>query len=743
MSATVTSYRDQDRPQSPPAAGATPPSNDTESLPAAEIDAHIVTIPLHPRGGRDDQVPDSTPLQKPPGQDEHSPKPLKADGALGRLKRRARTAWHTMQPLWPLETLSIIVALGLLGAVIGVLVRFDDREIGEWTFPINLSTLVSILATLLRVCILYAVSEIISQLKWVWFTRRTRPLINLHNFDQASRGPLGSVLLWKMLLGQTPSWLGAGAAAAAFVVVVSFAIGSFAQQALSTRHCERIAVDLPSSIPVVNYFRGDTYRIAAGMWELTVGMKAAILQGLTNPESQDVGVKAACPTGNCTFPDFGTGVTHASIGMCSKCVDMSPHAQTTPGMIPSMNPNITLGTLWIARGYDAPYLRTGWGSSTEEPDPLSTTGGKLQRAVGHAYVLAASNSPCTRNSTGSVVSCPHNENLTGGDYGGTADFVAAKCTLYPCLRTYHGFVRNGVLHETLVSAVQVPHRTATTTSSLTGNHSAFLTPCVPNPNTGTWYTESNISAYPRTIPSQTFSTFKNSSGSDIAVPNTCIYKYSAIHAHALAAFFITLFSDAQCTYNGRQGLDQLLCSDHWWLAPLYHYRNASVESISDVMSDMTTAVTNLMRTTGYGPDEVSSGGAEWRGAGYGVKGQVVRMGTCTYFDWRWLAFPGGLLVIGMGLLVWAVSGSWGGRVPLWKDSVLPLVFWGLGGRVDEEGSGGGDGTVAGMEKAAEAVMVRFSCALGFVVEEDDTGGVAGASGPAEEGEEGYLMDSLW
>lgn len=238
--------------------------------------------PQHPSLERNDEVPDSTLLQKSPNQDPQKPQ----------LPQPKASIWRRIQPIWPLEILAILAAIGLLMAVIIVLSKFHDREITEWSFFINLSTFVTILATLLRISILYAVAEIISQLKWIWFTQYTRPVIHLHDFDQASRGFLGSLFLWKMLARQKPSSPGIAAAAAAFVVVVSFALGSFAQQSLSTGPCEGIAVDLSSSIPVANYVRGNYYRIGAGLWELAVDMRSAMVQGLTKPGKS----RSDCPS---------------------------------------------------------------------------------------------------------------------------------------------------------------------------------------------------------------------------------------------------------------------------------------------------------------------------------------------------------------------------------------------------------------------------------------------------------------
>ncbi|KAK0613979.1 hypothetical protein B0T14DRAFT_291231 [Immersiella caudata] len=224
-------------------------------------------------------------------------------------------------------------------------------------------------------------------------------------------------------------------------------------------------------------------------------------------------------------------------------------------------------------------------------------------------------------------------------------------------------------------------------------------------------------------------------------------KSTPVYISALQSFLRHLFNTAMCTYDTCQGLE-LEWPNRWWLNPLYNNRTATIQSLSSSMNNLTTAATNLMRTTGFGPDESMDGAFSstyLRGSGYGVRGEVIRALSCTYFDWRWLLFPSGLLVINMALLAWVVVLSWPERVPLWKNSVLPFLFYGLGEREsglsspDESSDGSRDMTVAGMEKRAKGVMA--SCSASSELRTEGDNGFAKDSDVQEgEGEEGYLMD---
>lgn len=59
---------------------------------------------------------------------------------------------------------------------------------------ITLNAFVAVFSAVAKAALILPVSEAIGQLKWIWF-RDGRRLYDFHAFDNASRGPLGSVLL--------------------------------------------------------------------------------------------------------------------------------------------------------------------------------------------------------------------------------------------------------------------------------------------------------------------------------------------------------------------------------------------------------------------------------------------------------------------------------------------------------------------------------------------------------------------
>lgn len=92
----------------------------------------------------------------------------------------------------------MVLSSGLLVAIVVVLAQYDDRPQPAWRL-VSLNSVISWLSTVSKGCVLSTISEGIGQLKWVWFSRKSRPLVDLGAFDGASRGIYGCAgLLWKL-----------------------------------------------------------------------------------------------------------------------------------------------------------------------------------------------------------------------------------------------------------------------------------------------------------------------------------------------------------------------------------------------------------------------------------------------------------------------------------------------------------------------------------------------------------------
>lgn len=130
---------------------------------------------------------------------------------------------------WSPEAAWCLLTIGVFIGLVVVLAQHDGKKIPEWPLGLTLNTVVALLATMCRFMTFIPVSEGISQLKWNWFTAKTRPLKDLYSFDQASRGPWGAIILISRLRGRFIS-LGT---MASFVMISGLVTSFLTQSAVS------------------------------------------------------------------------------------------------------------------------------------------------------------------------------------------------------------------------------------------------------------------------------------------------------------------------------------------------------------------------------------------------------------------------------------------------------------------------------------------------------------------------------
>jgi hypothetical protein len=102
---------------------------------------------------------------------------------------------------WFFEVLSLVAAAGLLGAMVGLIARYDGQNASGWPYAVTLNAFVAILSLAAKACVLFTVGASLSQWKWILYAGRGHVLIDFERIDSASRGPLGSAALlitnWK------------------------------------------------------------------------------------------------------------------------------------------------------------------------------------------------------------------------------------------------------------------------------------------------------------------------------------------------------------------------------------------------------------------------------------------------------------------------------------------------------------------------------------------------------------------
>lgn len=165
---------------------------------------------------------------------------------------------------WQWEFGASMFSLGCFAAVVGVLATNEDKSLASWSFVfgISLNTLIAILSTLSRTALMVPVASCISQLKWIHLVTGPRALRDVQVFEDASRGPWGSLELISRLhiKAKLATW-------GSLITILTLAMGPFAQQLLS--YPSRILLDgdatfYTSHIYDSAYGESRTYRAQTG-----------------------------------------------------------------------------------------------------------------------------------------------------------------------------------------------------------------------------------------------------------------------------------------------------------------------------------------------------------------------------------------------------------------------------------------------------------------------------------------------
>lgn len=591
--------------------------------------------------------------------------------------------------VWFWEIISVILTIGLIIAIVVILDHYEGRTLPDWPLGINLNTLVALLATFIRTLMLVTVAEVLGQMKWDWFSR-SRSLDHIAVFDRASRGILGSL---RLLVVAPMNGL---VVIACIVTILSLAIGPFTQQAVSSVNCQRAVATENASVPIAHFMGIPTsfqasFSRGPGAYALPVDMKGVMVNGLVNPTGSDTAISPTCQTGNCTFEAFDKNITYSSIGMCSKCIDTTSYASLNKTVVDLYNTSVywdlpigmeldlgvTEAILNVATSEDL-----NWAESSFTDDFILVS----SQAVSNITVFSLTREPCTNNS--GTYTCPRNiTNTMTTDLIalGPWDLVASSCALYPCLKNYHGDVDGGVFTETVISTELASYNwlsSSTTeeyfpldwTEVAPGNWSAVKSPCVID---GIEYTTANnFSDVPRTA-TRNFTNI-HSNGSYFHTPEECVYTLSSAYIMGMYDWLSETFFTGSCVWPDDTSINTLTepdCSDQFWLSPFWNDRNASFESISRVMDEFSTAITNSFRTSGMKNWYTYESEA--------AEGVVNETTVCVAVNWEWLLMPiiltGATVIL---LIMVIVRTAFEEDQPVWKTSVLPLLFYGLGQKPD-------------------------------------------------------------
>lgn len=277
----------------------------------------------------------ATETQDAPETEMHTPKTPTAQFVYESVpsQEEAPTAQPSTKGNWTWEIISILLSIGCIVAIAVVVAVLNGKPLSEWGLPIRPNSLVSIFAAISKAALIFPVAQSISQLKWLYYRQDHRALIDIQRFDDASRGPWGSILfLWHF---KTRALV---ASCGCLITIVALAMDPFTQQIMEYPMRSVSMGNMSASTQVAHAYdtglRG-TLGAASGKcqsrWSginaddntsaqyVSPGMQAAVLSGIYGLSSDP---PFSCPSGNCTWPAMST------LGVCSSCQNVTAATNT-------------------------------------------------------------------------------------------------------------------------------------------------------------------------------------------------------------------------------------------------------------------------------------------------------------------------------------------------------------------------------------------------------------------------------
>ncbi|KAI0490398.1 hypothetical protein F4859DRAFT_7077 [Xylaria cf. heliscus] len=345
---------------------------------------------------------------------------------------------------WLFEIGALLISAATLGGIIVTLTLHADRPLPQWPFGITINALVSTLSTISKSALLMALGAAIGQRKWIRLSRGENPLSDLKVYDEASRGPWGSLSLLKSIGLRDMSSLGA------VITILSLAIDPFLQQitkfestpvtigtsGISSRIIFEMNVSpqgeadrdsfaqIPTAfIPLANqglYFDGD----------------------LDDPFSRNtLQLRPRSTGGNVTFQLAET------LAICSQCANIThllpPPENCMPGNDECCADGDCDDLIWK---WELPNgASTGWSHYGDR----STM---VLQALSNRDLLEINMTD--RLTVLNMTMIAPTWIYVDGDYdhGAGRAGSAQECTLYWCVNKYESSLRGGVLTETLISS---------------------------------------------------------------------------------------------------------------------------------------------------------------------------------------------------------------------------------------------------------------------------------------------------
>jgi hypothetical protein len=623
---------------------------------------------------------------------------------------RSLSVW--IADTWALEIAALILAIVSLVVIIILLVVYDGKPQFSFGF-VNLNAVIAILAAAFRIGFMVPVGEALAQWKWLWFSKKTRPLGDFDAIDDASRGSRGAfLLLWKHK-GWSLTAIGA------WIAILSLATETFIQQLVTFRDQVMFEDNVRVSIPFAQRWSGGTeVRSSLGYSssnptgdqiitrvskyfsvrdiQLDQSAQAAVQFGL-NSDAAAVGAQLpfSCLSGNCTWPSY------ISLAVCSKCTDLTDMIESVPATDYPMGwlvPHSTTGAMGPGPQALTEYFLPN-GLNINNRRAGTSQGYRAKAMVATAFTNLNPSTSLTFTDSSTLLFATTIMRINDTDYPeegfwpANPVIEAAECGIYLCIKEFDSSVEDGVLHEqTREIASQRENRSweiAIPDSACEGPCGVFNFTGV---NTSVDALFANSTFFPRSdlsirVPPGTASNndLQRVNVSQDGIDSLSSYLWNFFDEGTFQNSSVAVFDpDEPCFRNdievtcgklhnisgiaagpsGNPGDPETAIT----FSPAIMQAIWGTPNLTQTFDNLAVSLTNEMRRN---KDDTLPD----------VTGQVGIVRTILQVRWPWISLPAFLLAISIVFFALTIVESMRSMTPLWKGSAFPVLYHGLEAKV--------------------------------------------------------------
>ncbi|KXH38468.1 hypothetical protein CSIM01_05593 [Colletotrichum simmondsii] len=554
-----------------------------------------------------------------------------------------------------------------------ILAFHDGKPLPHWPDLISINTMAAVFTAIFKASLMMPVAEGLGQLKWDWF-QRPRRLADIVLFDDATRGPWGSLMLIIKRVFQVQRTYLAGLGA--LITVAALAIDPISQAMIEHKRCllpTQSANASLAEVPRANNYSASRIHNNPILYfsdsepggPLGTIMESAIKQGLIQPQETAAMINFKCTMGNCNFTGEVHGSYFSSLAICHSCQDITEQIKR------SDDPDISEHFVW--RLHSNSFNGTNDGT-TEVYSARNSTKLSLKSTT---KLLGHDEGPLVPFYSFDVLMVVNPDPSCKEGWQSSTIAIASRCRLDACVKRYNGSVQDGVYRETerpelegtlnynphgYFSQEEMLWALLTKTSLVDGKER----PCTAEAN-----------GAPHTVRAAPVDGHRYRVGSED------LFKWQNFTMNSWQGIISTLRLLLETTVTGSLSDDISLYEGPEWLKRVYSNGAGNFSTVENMVRGLANSMTTAIRNQPYGDINDEDTGLFDPDLLRTSIGTTLTVYTCIYVNWHWIAYLASLLVLQWTFSVFVLlkrrssCGDGRRRQVVWKSSPLALLFNGL------------------------------------------------------------------